>query len=112
MTEPATHSIEGPHRGHLPVVTMVGALLAFFLFVLLVWVMWYFVNQKYTPHDDSVERIKQRTETQSADQNTLSTFGKTDTGKYRIPINRAMQLIIDESEAKAKAPSKGKDSDK
>src|SRR5260370_40032429 len=94
MSDPTTTPNEGPDRGRLPVVTMVGAALGFFLFAGLVWVMFLLNKQFYKPHDENVERQKQLKELRDADQATLTSYGKTETpGRCRIPIDRAMEKL-------------------
>lgn len=100
MAEPAAAPEEGPDRGQMPVVTMVGAALSFFLFALLCWLMWYFVNQRYKPYDEGADRTKQRLELQEADRATLTAAPSKGERLYRIPIDKAMQLVTDESKAK------------
>jgi len=101
MTEPTPNSHEGPDRGRLPVVTMLGAALSFFLFVVLVGLMFYVARQFFTPSNDIAERAGQLKELRDSDQATLNSYGKTDKG-YRVPIDRAIELLIKESEKKEK----------
>jgi hypothetical protein len=100
MAEPTAPTPEGPDRGQLPVVTMIGAALSFFLFALLCWLMWYFVSQRYRPYDEVADKTKQRLELQEADRATLTAGPSKGERFYRIPIDKAMQLVIDESKAK------------
>jgi hypothetical protein len=104
MSEPATKSNDGPDRRGLPIVTMLGAALSFFLFVVLVGVMFYINKQFYAPRDDIAERAKLLKELRDGDQTTLTSYGKTDKG-YRVPIDRAILLVIDESKKQAAAES-------
>ena len=107
MAEPTPPPAEGPDRGQLPVVTMVGGLLSFFVFALLCWVMWYFVNQRYKPYDETADRTGQRLELEKADRAVLtSSPAKVNDRFYRVPIDKAMQLVVDESKAKPKEPPK------
>src|SRR5260370_28350249 len=94
MSDPRTAASEGPERGGLPVVTMVGAAFCFFLFAGLVWVMFLLNERFYKPQDVNVERQKQLKELRDADQATLTSYGKTETpGRFRIPIDRAMEKL-------------------
>jgi hypothetical protein len=103
MTDPSTNSHEGPDRGRLPVVTMLGAALSFFLFVVLVGLMYYIA--KPAPNDDIAERTRQLKELRDSDQATLNSYGKTDKG-YRVPIDRAIELLIKESAKQQKEAPK------
>lgn len=95
MSDPVTDPPEGPNRGRLPVVTMLAALLSFFLFAGLVWVMYYLNRQFYKPQDVNAARQSQLRELKEAEQATLNTADKTEVpGRFRIPINKAIQKII------------------
>ncbi len=89
-----------PNGSTMPLGTMVGAALTFFLFVFLVWVMWYFVSQRYRPYDEVADKTKERTALQDAQRTRLSSYGKDDKG-YHMPIDRAMKLIAEESKTEA-----------
>lgn len=107
MSDPTTTPHEGPDRGRLPIVTMIGAGLSFFLFAALVWMMFYLNKQFYKPQDVNVERQKQLKELKDAEQSTLTSYDRTEVpGRFRIPINKAMQKVIAERNAKNEEKSK------
>jgi hypothetical protein len=98
MSEAAIPPTQEPDQKAMPVVTMLASALLFFLFVLLVVIMFGITKQFYTGVDESAEKQKQMRELREADRATLSSYGKNDRGGYRIPIDRAMQRLIEESE--------------
>src|SRR5262249_27767481 len=100
MSEPAVTPNGEPNGTTMPVGTMIGVALTFLLFVFLVWVMWYFVSQRYRPYDEVADKTKERLALQEAQRTRLSSYGKDDKG-YHIPIDRAMKLIADESKTEA-----------
>jgi hypothetical protein len=112
MTEPVHTSpapgieTEGPESSRMPIATMVGSALIFLLFVGLVWLMFYFNRQFYTPRDESTERKKEIQQLRDSDQAALRTYGKSATaGLYRIPIDKAVQkLIADRNKQNTEAP--------
>jgi hypothetical protein len=106
MSETPTPALPEPDRRAMPVVTMIGAVLVFFLFVLLVVIMFGITKRFYTPVDESADRQKQMKELREADRAILTSYGKSDKG-YRVPIDRAMQLVIDESKADGKKAKEG-----
>jgi hypothetical protein len=107
MSEPATNPNQGAEHGHLPIATMIGAGLSFFLFAGLVGIMFWLNRQFYKPQDENVERQKQLRELKETDLATLTTYGKTDTpDRFRIPIDRAIETFIRERNEQNKEKAK------
>src|SRR4051794_28220553 len=107
MSDPTTTLHEGPDRGRLPIITMIGAGLSFFLFAGLVWVMFYLNKQFYKPQDVNHERQKQLKELKDAEQATLNSHDKTEVpGRFRIPISKAMHKLIAERNAQNEEKSR------
>jgi hypothetical protein len=107
MPEPATAQKEGTDHGHLPIATMIGAGLSFFLFAGLVGIMFWLNRQFYKPQDENAERQKQLQELKATDLATLTTYGKTETpDRFRIPIDRAIETLIRERNEQNKEKAK------
>ncbi len=80
------------------VVSVVVITLSLVLFVVVVLIMYYF-TRGYGPDVDRDATAKQVAELRAADRELLSTYGWVDRkqGVTRVPIERAMELIVAES---------------
>jgi len=92
MDEPESKVDEGPDRRKMPWLTMTVSLLSFLLFFGLVVVMIYLNRVYYQSPDEEARRLQVLEELRAADRKTLEGYGKTPKG-YRIPIERAMELM-------------------
>ena len=79
-------------------VSVVGIALSLLLFFVVVLIMYYF-TRGYGPDDDSAATAKQAAELRASDRAALSSYGWIDRkqGVARVPIDRAMELIVAES---------------
>jgi hypothetical protein len=115
MTEPAA---SGPRPVSL--VTILAILGCFALFFILVWLAYVPHPPAYIPEDEVAEklsddqkwqatpeaRIAYLSELRAAQQKQATSYGWVDqkTGVVQLPIDRAMELIVDQYGAKKAAP--------
>jgi hypothetical protein len=111
-----TNSVEGStvqDRRAWSMITLIGVILSLSLFVVLVGILFWFtsVNFRATPLEGKTPEQKLR-ELQATDRTSLSNYGWVDRAKgiVRLPIDRAMTLLLEETNAEAKSvPAKEQD---
>ena len=93
-------------RRERPWATIVGVCGSFFAFVLMVLAMQFFSAGGPTPPADEKTPQQKIKELEDADRQTLTTYGTVDQKKkvYRVPIDRAMELVAREGTGPRAAP--------
>ena len=104
-----TNSVEGStvqDRRAWSMITLIGVILSLSLFVVLVGIMFWFtnVNLRESPLEGKTPMQKLR-ELQATDRTSLSNYGWVDrpNGIVRLPIDRAITLLLEEADAEAKS---------
>jgi hypothetical protein len=111
MAEMTETSLDEPDTPRAPWATMVTTLLVLFLFGGALFALFEFGKAFQAPSAVENEQLR---ELRSSEREILDNYGyDAETKTYRIPIDRAMRVLIDESKAKGEmssfpAPSKPK----
>lgn len=89
-------------------ITLIGVILSLLLFVALAGILFWFtkLNFRESPSENTTPEQKLR-ELQAADRTSLSSYGWIDRpkGVVRLPIDRAMTLLAEESNTEEPAKS-------